>query len=339
MSIESFSGVRPLFDDNAANPSAVTRDYVFDIDAPSGVAPMLSVFGGKITTYRKLAEHALEKLKPHFPEMGAPWTEGAVLPGGDLPGADFEAWFAGFRSRQRLAAARDRARLRASIRRPRERTARRRQIADRSRALLRRRPLRARGALSDGGGMGDDRRGHRHAPDQTRPAHVAHGAGDLHRLDSRGHPMIEHFRRSRVAGSARAVGGAGTQPVPHAGGRREYFDQAQWRDVDQSLRAPARRRHGPRHHGSRRARRLEGGGAAKEWAPVPTGLPPSIPARSAASRTSIWVFPGRPTTAWDIQRLYPGSYCRTAYCRDNSCVITAGDGALSLGACARPSRN
>ena len=97
--VQSFSGVRPLFDDNAANPSAVTRDYVFDVDAPSGAAPMLSVFGGKITTYRKLAEHALEKLRPYFPAMGASWTKGPVLPGGELPGGDFEAWFAGFRSR------------------------------------------------------------------------------------------------------------------------------------------------------------------------------------------------------------------------------------------------
>ena len=47
---------------------------------------MLSVFGGKITTYRKLAEHALEKLSPFFPKMGAAWTQNAVLPGGDIPG-------------------------------------------------------------------------------------------------------------------------------------------------------------------------------------------------------------------------------------------------------------
>jgi len=92
--IEAFSGVRPLYDDNAANPSAVTRDYIFDIDAAGGAAPMLSVFGGKITTYRKLAEHALEKLKPFFPAMGAPWTRDATLPGGDMPGADFGLWFA-----------------------------------------------------------------------------------------------------------------------------------------------------------------------------------------------------------------------------------------------------
>jgi glycerol-3-phosphate dehydrogenase len=97
--IESFSGVRPLFDDNAANPSAVTRDYVFEVDAPNGTAPMLSVFGGKITTYRKLAEHALDKLRPFFPEMSAAWTGGASLPGGDMPGADFAAWSAGLGAR------------------------------------------------------------------------------------------------------------------------------------------------------------------------------------------------------------------------------------------------
>jgi glycerol-3-phosphate dehydrogenase len=97
--VDSFSGVRPLFDDNAANPSAVTRDYVFDVNAPGGAAPMLSVFGGKITTYRKLAEHALEKLKPFFPTMGPAWTERARLPGGELPGADFGAFLIDFQRR------------------------------------------------------------------------------------------------------------------------------------------------------------------------------------------------------------------------------------------------
>ena len=90
--VQSFSGVRPLFDDNAANPSAVTRDYVFDVDAPSGAAPMLSVFGGKITTYRKLAEHALEKLRPYFPAMGASWTKGAPsCRAASIPGARFRS--------------------------------------------------------------------------------------------------------------------------------------------------------------------------------------------------------------------------------------------------------
>jgi glycerol-3-phosphate dehydrogenase len=92
----SFSGVRPLYDDNAANPSAVTRDYVFDV---SGEPPLLSVFGGKITTYRKLAEHALQKLQPFFPAMRGDWTAASYLPGGDLPGTDFEAFLKEFRRR------------------------------------------------------------------------------------------------------------------------------------------------------------------------------------------------------------------------------------------------
>lgn len=93
--IHAFSGVRPLYDDNAENPSAVTRDYVFDV---AGEPPMLSVFGGKITTYRKLAEHALEKLKPFFPAMKDAWTATAPLPGGDMPGADFDRFLAQLRA-------------------------------------------------------------------------------------------------------------------------------------------------------------------------------------------------------------------------------------------------
>ena len=94
----SYAGVRPLYDDTSANVSAVTRDYVFDIDVEDGRAPLLSIFGGKITTYRKLAEHALEKLQPLLGFSAATWTEGAVLPGGDLPDADFERFLAGLRA-------------------------------------------------------------------------------------------------------------------------------------------------------------------------------------------------------------------------------------------------
>ncbi len=100
--VHSFSGVRPLYDDNAENPSAVTRDYIFDLDpkAPeAGLPGLLSIFGGKITTYRKLSEHALDRLKPGFAAMGAAWTADAPMPGGDMPGADFDAWLAGFRAR------------------------------------------------------------------------------------------------------------------------------------------------------------------------------------------------------------------------------------------------
>ncbi len=84
----SYAGIRPLFDDNADSASAVTRDYVLEVDAPEGQAPVLSVFGGKITTYRRLADHALEKLAEFFPDAGPSWTRGAVLPGGDLPDLD-----------------------------------------------------------------------------------------------------------------------------------------------------------------------------------------------------------------------------------------------------------
>jgi glycerol-3-phosphate dehydrogenase len=95
----TYSGVRPLYDDGSANPSEVTRDYVLKLDALEGApgpgrAPVLSIFGGKITTYRKLAEQVLTDLAPYFPQMGSAWTRNATLPGGDLPGGDRNAWFA-----------------------------------------------------------------------------------------------------------------------------------------------------------------------------------------------------------------------------------------------------
>jgi glycerol-3-phosphate dehydrogenase len=81
----SFAGVRPLYDDDAsADASTVTRDYRFDLSAGMGRPPLLTVLGGKLTTYRWVAEAALAKLAPHLPPMGPAWTAGAVLPGGDL---------------------------------------------------------------------------------------------------------------------------------------------------------------------------------------------------------------------------------------------------------------
>jgi D-erythritol 1-phosphate dehydrogenase len=96
--IHSYSGVRPLYDDNEDNPSAVTRDYVFELDAGEGKAPLLSVFGGKITTFRKLSEHALEKLTPFFPAMKPKWTAGAHLPGGDIADVDFDGFLGNLQS-------------------------------------------------------------------------------------------------------------------------------------------------------------------------------------------------------------------------------------------------
>jgi D-erythritol 1-phosphate dehydrogenase len=89
--LHAYSGVRPLFDDGKGNPSAVTRDYVFDVDETGG-APLLNVFGGKITTFRELSERGLQRLRHVFPDMGTDWTAATPLPGGDIPQADFDAF-------------------------------------------------------------------------------------------------------------------------------------------------------------------------------------------------------------------------------------------------------
>lgn len=82
--VSTYSGVRPLCDDESDNPSAVTRDYTLALSHETAdEAPLLSVFGGKLTTYRKLAESALEHLKPFFPDMKKPWTQNSVLPGAE----------------------------------------------------------------------------------------------------------------------------------------------------------------------------------------------------------------------------------------------------------------
>jgi glycerol-3-phosphate dehydrogenase len=81
----TYAGVRPLYDDGANEAKAATRDYVFELDTPSG-APLLSIYGGKITTYRRLAEEALERLSPYLRSAKARegWTGKSPLPGGDL---------------------------------------------------------------------------------------------------------------------------------------------------------------------------------------------------------------------------------------------------------------
>ena len=78
----TYSGVRPLYDDGASSATAATRDYVLKLDEAG--APLLNIFGGKITTYRRLAQSAVEKFSRSFPEMGESWTHAAPLPGGDF---------------------------------------------------------------------------------------------------------------------------------------------------------------------------------------------------------------------------------------------------------------
>ena len=98
----SYSGVRPLYDKGDGAAQAATRDYVLELEAEDGRAPLLSVFGGKLTTYRRLAEHALDLMIPHLPAcagLAAGWTGRVPLPGGDFPVDGFEALVDEIRSR------------------------------------------------------------------------------------------------------------------------------------------------------------------------------------------------------------------------------------------------
>jgi glycerol-3-phosphate dehydrogenase len=113
----TYSGVRPLYDDGASEAKAATRDYVFDVDETPGLAPQLSIFGGKITTYRKLAESVLDRLAKHLPgESGAKkgWTATAPLPGGDFPTDGRAALAAEFRRDHPFLSEADTARLAGS---------------------------------------------------------------------------------------------------------------------------------------------------------------------------------------------------------------------------------
>jgi glycerol-3-phosphate dehydrogenase len=85
-----YAGVRPLYDDGTSDPSAITRDYTLRVDDDAGSAPVLSVYGGKVTTYRRLAEHALNELARYFPVMKGDWTATQPLIGGDFGKMDRE---------------------------------------------------------------------------------------------------------------------------------------------------------------------------------------------------------------------------------------------------------
>lgn len=90
----TFAGVRALHDDGSDNPSQVSRDYVLEVDRTPSGAPILSVYGGKLTTYRRLAEEALKRLAPDLPNMGPAWTATARLPGGEIPNGDLASYIA-----------------------------------------------------------------------------------------------------------------------------------------------------------------------------------------------------------------------------------------------------
>ncbi|MEL7259692.1 MAG: glycerol-3-phosphate dehydrogenase C-terminal domain-containing protein, partial [Pseudomonadota bacterium] len=86
----TYSGVRPLYDDGAKSATATTREYVLNLDKSRGAAA-LHIFGGKITTYRRLAEAALEKMAHVFPQIDDAWTADVALPGGDFPVDGFDS--------------------------------------------------------------------------------------------------------------------------------------------------------------------------------------------------------------------------------------------------------
>lgn len=86
----SYAGVRSLYDDKSKKASEITREYHLDLNDENGQTPIISIFGGKITTYRSLAEHVLSKLSPYFSNMTGNWTEKSKLPGGDLSGYSFD---------------------------------------------------------------------------------------------------------------------------------------------------------------------------------------------------------------------------------------------------------
>ena len=170
----TYSGVRPLYDDGASEAKAATREYVFELDTPGGV-PLLSIYGGKITTHRRLAEEALERLAPYLKDTKAHegWTAKAPLPGGDIDVSAIAALIG--RTDAQLSvpdpgACRP---SRACLRHPRQQGARQREIDGRSRPNLRRHLDRKRSQIPDGGRVGPYRRGYRVAAVQARIAVVS----------------------------------------------------------------------------------------------------------------------------------------------------------------------
>jgi hypothetical protein len=164
----SYAGVRPLYDDGTVNPSQVSRDYVTKVDDADGAAPLLTLFGGKITTYRTLAEAVLDELEPYYTWLAAPWTANEPLPGGDVK--HFNA-FRDEMHRKYAGLPRDLSRASPPPWQPHGSRARRIDRERRPRQAFRRGPHGARGRLPRRRGMGADGRGCALAPHQVRAAH------------------------------------------------------------------------------------------------------------------------------------------------------------------------
>ncbi len=107
----NYSAVRPLYDDGASKAQEITRDYVLDYDGNANQAGLLNIFGGKLTTYRRLAENALDEIKPKFPDLKGTWTSRSPLPGGNFPIEEFDALIASTEKKYSFLNHRDAVRL------------------------------------------------------------------------------------------------------------------------------------------------------------------------------------------------------------------------------------
>ena len=198
----TYSGVRPLYDDGASAAQEATRDYVLKVEGGGDLPPVLNIYGGKITTYRRLAEAALEKLQPFLAGLGRPWTADAPLPGGDFPVDGLAALAARIASALAPLHAEARGALRARLRHARAAKswrgcARKRIGAPPFGADL----IGARGPLPDGARMGADRGGRALAALEARAAHERARRRAARRLDAhgaRGRAGVGGRRRSRV---------------------------------------------------------------------------------------------------------------------------------------------
>ena len=177
----TYSGVRPLLEEEGAdNPSAVTRDYRLELDAPAGEAPLLSVFGGKITTFRKLAEEAVDELGRALHNPAPAWTAGAPLPGGDIPQANFERFLTQFKQQYPWLPADLAHRYARAYGTRAKHVIGQAKLARRTRPRLRARTLRGRTALSARHRMGPQRARCVVAPLEARPACRARHACERH---------------------------------------------------------------------------------------------------------------------------------------------------------------
>ena len=198
----TFSGVRPLYDDGANAASAATRDYVLELDVDG--PPLVSIFGGKITTYRRLAEHVLDMLDPAFPAIGQRrgWTGAAPLPGGAFAATELEARVRALRLRYPWLHDREARRLTQAYGLRANEILGRGERATGARTRLRRGLERERGRLSDAGRMGRMRRGRRVAPLQARATperRPDRRARPLYRRPARrGRPKLERAKDARV---------------------------------------------------------------------------------------------------------------------------------------------